>query len=60
LFCVGSSRKREKMHRDRDDQREYMGDVYGKPEKKSAVLVNWVADPEPNNPESELWIPRWD
>jgi hypothetical protein len=48
------------MHRDRDDEREYMGDVYGKPEKKSAVLVNWVADPEPNNPESELWIPRWD
>lgn len=48
------------MHRVRDDEREYMGDVYGKPEKKSAVLVNWVADPEPNNPESELWIPRWD
>lgn len=46
------------MHRVRDDEREYMGDVYGKPEKKSAVLVNWVADPEPNSPESELWIPK--
>ena len=37
-----------------------MEDVYVKPEKKSVVLVNQVADPEPDNPESELWIPRWD
>ncbi|KAF2287846.1 hypothetical protein GH714_002944 [Hevea brasiliensis] len=27
--------------------------------KKKRVLANWVIDPEPNNPESELRIPIW-
>lgn len=27
--------------------------------KKAEMLVKWVADPEPDNPESKLWIPAF-